>query len=360
MKILVDARSLGSRPSGIGIYIYNFVKQLLTYQDLEISLITDVIVSDEMKELSKTDGVRVYAYGTEIQKSLSLYAYYRFVQKRIHEVKPDVFWEGNNLVPVRMKNPYGKFVTTVHDMFPLYMPECYGKIYPWYFRYGMNRTVRQVDAIIYNSEETKKETEQYFPKARRVESFLSYIVVNCSQKTTVSNQDYFLYIGNLEKRKGTDILFRAYEEYRRQGGGKKLLFAGKFRESEIERLYQEISKRVDGLEYVGYATEEMKDKLLAECSCFVFPSRAEGFGIPVVEALIYRKPVLVSDLSIFREIVGNTVTYVPWEEEQTVVRWAESMLQAENEYCETAYTNPYSAEKLGENLYQFLKRKTES
>lgn len=357
MKILVDARSLGSKPSGIGIYIYNFVKQLMTYKDVSLSLLTDVIVSDEMKMLSENDGVTVYAYGSEIQKSLGLYSYFKFVQKKIHEVKPDIFWEGNTFVPIRIKNPYGKFVTTVHDMFPLYMPDCYDKIYPYYFRYGLNQTVKHVDAIIYNSEETRKETEQYFPKAKDVESFLSYIIVECRQQSAIDDKGYFLYIGNLEKRKGTDILFQAYREYRRKGGEKKLVFAGKFRENDIEELYHEISAEVDGLEYVGYANEQRKDELLAECSCFVFPSRAEGFGIPVVEALIYQKPVLASQLSIFDEIVGDAVEYVSCNKDDAAEKWADAMLHIETKQHEVSYINPYTAEKLGENLYQFFNGK---
>lgn len=354
MKILVDARSLGSKPSGIGIYIYNFVKELVKYDDVSLSIVTDIAISDEMKALEQCENVTIYSYGSEIKKSLGLYKYYKFVQKTIHEVKPDVFWEGNNLVPIKIKNPYGKFVTTVHDMFPLYMPECYGRVYPYYFRYGMKKTVKQVDAIIYNSVETKKETEQYFPKAKDVNSFISYIVVDCKRDAKIADNDYFLYIGNLEKRKGTDILLKTYEEYRKNGGKKRLIFAGKFRENDIEQLYQQISERVEGLEYVGYADEETKDRLLAECSCFIFPSRAEGFGIPVVEALIYQKPVLASSLSIFKEIVGDVVEYVECTREDACRKWAEKMLEYENKTVSVSYDNPYSANELGRKLHDFF------
>lgn len=357
MKILVDARSLGSKPSGIGIYIYNFVKELITYKEVELSVITDVIVSNEMKNLEKVEHVNVFSYGSEIQKSLGLYSYYKFVQKIIHEVKPDIFWEGNNLVPVTIKNPYGKFVTTIHDMFPIYMPECYGKIYPYYFRYGINKTIKQVDAIIYNSEETKKETEQYFPKASQVKSFISYIVVDCRQEVVSDDQDYFLYIGNLEKRKGTDILLKSYKKYRDNGGKKKLYFAGKFRETDIEALYEELHKKDDAIQYFGYADEKMKDKLLAECSAFVFPSRAEGFGIPVVEALIYGKQVLASNLSIFDEIIGEKAKYVECTEENAVDEWAKRMLQLEDNREQVVYQNPYTAEELGKKIYDFFNGK---
>ena len=354
MKILVDARSLGHKPSGIGIYIYNFVKELISYKNVEMSLVTDVVVSREMKTLSETRGVYVYSYEREINKSLELYSYYRFVQKTIHTVKPDVFWEGNNLVPITIKNPYGKFVTTVHDMFPLYMPGCYGKVYPYYFRYGIKKTIKQVDAIIYNSEETKRETEIYFPEAKKVKSFISYIIVDCKRQTESTDRGFFLYIGNLERRKGTDILLKAYKNYRQNGGKRELVLAGKFRETDIEAMYHQITKEIDGLKYVGYVDEPMKDKLLAECHSFVFPSRAEGFGIPVVEALIYGKPVLANRLSIFEEIVGEQIQYVDCEEENAVHIWAERLLSKEKTNQTIIYNNPYTAEILGKKVYEFF------
>ena len=42
MKIAVDARTLGSRPSGVGMYLNDFLKQLMKYEDLEFVLISDV------------------------------------------------------------------------------------------------------------------------------------------------------------------------------------------------------------------------------------------------------------------------------------------------------------------------------
>ena len=39
MKIAIDARTLGSRPSGVGMYLNDFLKQLIKYEDMELSLI---------------------------------------------------------------------------------------------------------------------------------------------------------------------------------------------------------------------------------------------------------------------------------------------------------------------------------
>ena len=54
MKIAVDARTLGSRPSGVGMYLNDFLKQLMKYEDLEFVLISDVCLlytSDAADEL---------------------------------------------------------------------------------------------------------------------------------------------------------------------------------------------------------------------------------------------------------------------------------------------------------------------
>lgn len=306
MKLLVDVRPLGKHPSGIGMYLYHFIWSLKKYEDIHIEVLTDVAESEEIHRLEDAH-IPIHRYGKHIAKSAGVYAYFRFVQKKIYEVRPDIFWEGNNLIPLKIKNPYGKVVVTVHDVFPITMPEAYGKIYPHYFKFYLKRTLRNVDAVLYDSIETRKETERVVPQAENKESFVSYIVVDVKPKTKISDEKYFLYIGNLEKRKGTDILLRAYKIYRERGGERNLVLAGKVREKEIQELYEQICKDVEGVTYAGYIEEKQKDELLAKCGCFVFPSRAEGFGIPVIEALSYGKAVIGSDLSIFEEITGGQI-----------------------------------------------------
>lgn len=358
MKILVDARSLGQKPSGIGMYIYNFMNELEKYPDLSIGLLTDVSESNEMKKLGEKERVKIYAYGKVIQKGFGLRYYFEFVQKMIHEVKPDLFWEGNNLVPIKIENPYGKIATTIYDMFPLSMPECYGKIYPFYFKYGIHKTLEMVDFIIYISEETKIETEKYFLKAKTKKNFLSYIIVNIFPQSVVEDKEYFAYVGNLEKRKGTDLLLKAYKQYRMRGGKKKLFLAGKIREKDIENLYKTIKKQVGGIEYLGYINEKEKDELLAKCSCFLFPSRAEGFGIPIVEAMAYHKPIIATKLSIYQELFGDSIEYIPFHEEtEFVTCLCEKMESYKKDVDLEKYSNivyQYSAKNLSDNMYKFI------
>lgn len=358
MKLLVDARAMGKRPSGIGMYIFNMVSELKKHSQLELVLITDVVESNEMNMLIE-QGIRVCTYGREVRKNLGLIRYYKFVQKIIISEKPDMFWEGNSLVPIQVKNPYGKMMVTIHDMFPITEEKHYGRKYKYYFWYGVKKTIRNFDLLIYNSAETKQETERIFPKARKKQSFIGYIIVNKLPDLDIKDNQSFLYVGNLETRKGTDLLLNAYKQYKEFGGTKKLRFAGKMREPEIEKLYEKISREIKGLEYLGYIDNEERNKEYAECSAFVFPSRAEGFGMPLIEVMSYNKPILVVDLNIYHEIIGNSIQYAKLEGnyDQQVKVLAKSMLEMDDKVNIEAYhgvLNKYSGKTIVGNLLKAI------
>lgn len=313
MKVLVDARSVGLRPSGVGMNLYSFMMAMQRIPEIELYAATDVDGSTEMERLRES-GVTVVMLERHVRKDLSLLSYYRFLQKQIHEIRPDVFWEGNHLFPIRIENPYGKIAVTIYDMFPMTDPAWYHPLYPAYFRYGIHNTLKYADRILYISEETKRETERFFPKAKEIPSLVSYVIVDPLPELPIRDDRFFLYIGNLEKRKGTDILLKGYLKYLEADGDRDLILAGKIREPEMEKLLQEAMKKTNRIRYSGYVEYEERNRYYADCSAFVFPSRAEGFGMPVVEALFYKKPVIASDLPIFREIAGGLAETFPMSE----------------------------------------------
>lgn len=357
MKLMIDVRPLGKQPSGIGMYLYNFICGLRKYDDIHMELLTDVVESGEMQRLKEAH-IPIHKYGKQVSKSIGVYAYFHFVQKKIHEVRPDIFWEGNNLMPAKIKNPYGKTVVTVYDVFPITMPEAYGRIYPHYFKFYLKRTLKNVDAVMYDSIESKNETERVMSVAKGVDNFLVYSVVDVTPNTDISDEGYFLYIGNLEKRKGTDILLKAYSLYRKQGGTRELILAGRVREKEIEELLEQTSFETEGVTYAGYVDNRKKDELLARCGCFVFPSRAEGFGIPVIEAMAYGKPVLGSNLTIFEEITEGEIQNFELDEspDKSAINLTEKMLDVKpiDASRVAKIVQKYKSEKLVQTLKTYF------
>lgn len=336
MKIAVDARSMGSRPSGIGMYLYNFLKELVKFSELEFVLITDVAKSEYIKHFEDA-GVRVYAYGKHFYNSASVYAYFRYVKKVLKEINPDIFWEVNTVIPVKLKGSF-KTMITVHDMFPIQYREYFGTVYSVYFKHSLKKTLKNTDMILYNSDETKRITEQYFPEAKQIDTCTGYIIVDKPENEgAVEKKDFLLYIGNMEKRKGVDLLLKAYEKYRELGGDKELVLAGKMLESDIQELLDKVTNNTKSVSYRSYVSDSEKASLFRECACYVFPSKAEGFGMPVIEVMWYNKPVLVSALPIFDEIVGDCINRfnIDCEEEQQITNLAEAMLNYKEEVdCE--------------------------
>lgn len=358
MKIAVDARTLGSRPSGVGMYLYDFLKVLMTYKEFEFVLFSDVAESEYIQYFAKR-GITVITQGKAVYKSAGVYSYFAFIKRKLREVQPDLFWEVNTIIPIRLKGHF-KTMITVHDMFPIEYVKYFGRIYSFYFQYNLAKTLRNTDMILYNSIQTKKTTEKFYPEARKKANCNAYIISNpLKEQPQITDKGYLLYVGNMEKRKGVDLLIKGYARYRKTGGTKELILAGKMQEEDIRQLLEETRKTTPGITYLDYVEHSKKTELFSECSCFVFPSKAEGFGMPLLEVMKFQKPIIVGNLDIYTEIVGNNVNRfdLNCSEEKQIENLSEAMKHFRTEINEEAYqktVEKYAPEKLGEIVRTFI------
>lgn len=360
MKIAIDARSMGSRPSGVGMYLFDFLKQLIQYDELEFVLLSDVATSEYIKYFQEK-GIEVRTSDRHVYKSAGVYAYFAFIKKQLEDIKPDVFWEVNSLIPVNLKGSFRTMIT-IHDMFPITHVKYFGRVYSIYFRHSLSKTLKNTDMILYNSHQTKLTTEAIFPEAKKIKNETAYIITNPLTKEYENTDDgYFLYIGNMEKRKGVDILLNGYREYCYRKGTKKLVVAGKMLEDDIEQLLHEVQAECGGVEYLDYVTDDKKHELYAHCSCFLFPSRAEGFGMPILEAMKHGKPVITGDLDIYKEIAGDCLNTFEMQGFNKVNFQIDSFVKKMFDYNtqidEKAYRdaiNKYSPEHLGGIVRKFI------
>ena len=112
-----------------------------------------------------------------------------------------------------------------------------------------------------------------------------------------------LAVGRQERQKGFDLLLEAMPGIRREVPDAQLLVAGR-RGSASEALENQVSRLgLDGsVRWLGHRSD-IPD-LLAACDVMVFPSRWEGLGSAVIEAIMLETPVVCSDLAVLREVVG--------------------------------------------------------
>ena len=358
MKIAVDARTLGSRPSGVGMYLNDFLKVLMKYREFEFVLLSDEAESEYIRYFMEK-GIPVITQGKAVYRSAGVYSYFSFIQKQLNEIQPDLFWEVNTIIPIRLKGNF-KTMITIHDMFPIEYVEYFGIVYSLYFKHNLAKTLRNTDMILYNSIQTKKTTEKLFPAARKIANCNAYIIANPLKDTwETTDKGYFLYVGNMEKRKGVDLLLKGYRRYRELGGTKELILAGKMQEDDIDSLLKQTMAQTKGITYLDYVTHDKKHQLFADCSCFVFPSKAEGFGMPLIEVMKFGKPMIVGNLDIYDEIIGQHGDRFDLNgtEQHQIDNLAEKMLHFNSNVDEEAYKEiiaKYAPEKLGRIVRDFI------
>ncbi|WP_288338381.1 glycosyltransferase family 1 protein [uncultured Gordonia sp.] len=111
--------------------------------------------------------------------------------------------------------------------------------------------------------------------------------------------DYILYLGNLEPRKNVAALIRAMADV---PAGVTLVIAGKPAWA-ADAIMAEIANS-PRVVHLGFVSDSEREHLMRHCRLFVFPSRYEGFGLPVLEALAHGCPVLCSRRGALAEVAG--------------------------------------------------------
>lgn len=154
-----------------------------------------------------------------------------------------------------------------------------------------------------------------------------------------SNSHFFLAVGTLEPRKGYGYLLEGFEILWRQGNAHPLVIVGK-----VGWLCVDVLKRAQELKGSGRpllllhdVDDYSLDLLYKRSAAVIFPSFIEGFGLPLVEALVRGKQVLASNIEVFEEIGGTNVFYFE-------AGSAESLAQSVGEFINPLSKSDRSAE----------------
>lgn len=122
--------------------------------------------------------------------------------------------------------------------------------------------------------------------------------------SVVKRSNNILFMGKLGERKGTYLLISAAPKVLAEYPDARFIFAG---DGEVEdcAAYAEILGVAGSCDFVGWADEEKKDRLLRNATLLALPSKEESFGIVLLEAMSYGVPVICSDGGFMHEVVDD-------------------------------------------------------
>ena len=204
-------------------------------------------------------------------------------------------------------------VVTVHDVVQLILPEYRGgRLFRWYTRL-VSATARRAAAVLTVSHASARDIvqklgipgERVFAVHHGVNGDASAVgdaafLATIRAKYNLPER-YFLYLGGFDVRKNVDGILRSYARYLEKGGdpAQRLVIAGKLPATDTDfapdprRMAAELGLG-DHVHFTGWVDDAEKPALYALATAFLFPSRYEGFGMMLLEAMAAGAPVITS------------------------------------------------------------------
>ncbi|MFA6131211.1 MAG: glycosyltransferase family 1 protein [Patescibacteria group bacterium] len=236
---------------------------------------------------------------------------------------PNLFFSPAHEIP--LFHGRTKIVSTVHDVAFRLVPEVYTEANRKRQEWAVGRAVKQAKRIITVSETTKNDLMRFFGVAKEkiVPIHLAvkpeqFMVSNEKQQEILNKYHlnpglYFVSVGRIEKKKNIPFLLDAFDAFKKDrgiGDPYCLVLIGSMGEerAEIEAQLNQLACK-DSIHGLGYLPDEEIRAILSGAIGYVFPSNYEGFGIPSLEAMASRIPLIASDIPALREVAGEAAIF---------------------------------------------------
>jgi len=214
-------------------------------------------------------------------------------------------------------------VVTAHDLIVLKYPKLMPPGSRWYFSKWIPSSYRSADHIIAVSHATRNDIVQYLQinpdKITVIYNGVNPTYTRVTDPHEINRirfkyhvpMEFFIMVGSFEPRKNHETAIRAFSRIYDKSKQLKLLLVGKPNDyhNKLVDLVKEL-KLEDQIYFPGFIPDKEVATLYSVATAQLFPSSAEGFGLPLVEAMSAGCPVIASDLKVFHEIGGTAVSYI--------------------------------------------------
>lgn len=335
MRIGIDARFFGGEQSkGLGRYTQKLVEHLLTIDKKNHYVI--FLQEEEFAQWKLSQ--------PNVEIVLAPYRWYSLAEQvlmplKIKQYNVDFMHFPHFNVPLLYRGP---FIVTIHDLIISRFPtERATTLGPFKYRIkqmAYNRVIthaaRNAKKIITVSEYSKKDIMDFFklPAERiavtyeAVDGFTDDDEMSDTEAARVLTQygithPYVLYIGNAYPHKNLETLLHVVSTLKKQG---KLFFKLVLVGRE-DYFYLRLQQKAWALDvdndvlFPGFVSDQHLPVLYKNALTYIFPSKYEGFGLPPLEAMYYKTPVVSSNSSCLPEVLGDAALYFDFQDVNGII-----------------------------------------
>jgi glycosyltransferase involved in cell wall biosynthesis len=282
--VLVDADVLGRNRTGDETYVAQLLRALpAVADDLRIAAIT----RDPSLVPEGVEPVHLPARSQELRMAFA-------VPRLLRRLRPAVA-HFIHALPLHCPAPS---VVTVQDLSWERDPSVFGFWDLTTFKIFVRTAVRRAQRVLAISERTKRDLVELY-KTRPEKVVVTPLAPDPAFLPNGEHDSFLLFVSAIEPRKQPLAAVDAANAV-----GRKLVVVGPAKDAD---LAAELVRR--GADVRGYVPKDELVRLYQRAACLVFPSRYEGFGLPVVEAMACGTPVVATPEPALQEVAGDAAIF---------------------------------------------------
>ncbi|MGA7834304.1 MAG: glycosyltransferase family 1 protein [Acidimicrobiales bacterium] len=337
MKVALDVSAVPVRVAGAGRYIVEIARRLPA-RGVETTLVSRRNDAERWREFSPSATVaplvpdgRVARLATEAT----------LLARSSVARTSDVWHAPHYTMPHGTRTPT---VVTVHDLTFFTNPEWHERSKVVFFRRAIRYSAEHARVLVSVSAFSARLIEEIMPAHAPI--VVAPLGVELGQFEQSSPDDpelfhardlrvgapYILFVGTVEPRKGLDVLLAAFGEVARDDDSVELWLAGQigWGEGPIESAFAAHPGK-ERIRRLGYVDDALLAALYRGAAVVAYPSRGEGFGLPVLEALACGAQVVTTHGTVMEEVAGDAARLVPVGDAHALATAIEAALRASRE-----------------------------
>jgi len=324
LRVLVDARMMIGRFSGVARYVTRLLDELSAQDAIEVVALCAAGGADAWRD--RNDVETIISSFTRADRPASRRVEWDalYLRQVVRDSGADVFhatW--NTGIPALCPIPS---VLTIHDLIPWRDPDTHFAT-QWQktcYRYAQRASARRAAKIITVSDFVRREViRELNVGPAKIQAVHNGVDVPFARElsSAIAPNRYLLYVGGKEPRKNLAGLFGAMQKYGEQHDDRVLLHVTGTAEGldpQAQRAFTKLSHK-DRVRFLGDIDDEELQRQYASAQALITLSLDEGFGLPVLEAMAQNCPVIAAKRAALPEVVGSAGVLVNPDDVNEVV-----------------------------------------